>query len=659
MIRKIYSSLLLLFISFGSLNAGAKDSLNAILLTSKVDSVRASAYFSLGRQYARSNLDSARFFFLEAASLYSKIKLQQKSADALNSVAITFAMQGEYDSAVKYVKQAYDTYKKFSDSLKMAFALNNLGLMNTERHRYTEGIEYLLESLKLKRKLSNEHPPEILDVASTEHNIGVAFHYLKDYENALRYYQNATESYGQHHNNVGLSKTNLQIANLYYDLREFEKADSVYSFLLSEEVFSDDYFALSKLYKNYGDLLAELGQYDKATTLLKEAYTLNQKLGHLRSASINLTSLGRVEMKKGNYAQAIEKGLEAYELSGEINQPLAKQEAASFLIDAYERVGNYQQALYYSKVFQVLADSLFRVDKISALADLEAQYRNAEKEKLILQQEVELSEVKRSRQMLIVLFIFAIVFSAFTYYLFWLRKKQNLKLKKLIETKDKLISIIAHDLKNPAIAQKLAIEQLMKQAEVMNDKDLHKSISTLFQASDSQVSLLLNLLNWAHTQTGPLKPNPVAFNLNDVVTKNMKLFFTSSHNKNLKIHLDAEEVLLVNADKPMINTVIRNLVSNAIKFSLPGGVIEIKLFRHNSSEVALQIRDSGVGMTKDKLERLFNLDKRELGKGTSGEEGSGLGLFLCREMVAANGGQLSIKSEINEGTEVVITIPSA
>ncbi len=625
------------------------DSLNQVIKTSKADSIRASANQLPGMAYTRINLDSARVYLREGARLYERIGQEQKAADSFNSVGISFAMQGNQDSAIFHVEQSLSIHSRFNDSLKMAFAFNNLGLMNIDRNEYELGVKNLLQAHDIKRNLIANFRPEHLDMGSTELNIGIAFHFMEDLAKALQYYNLARGNYKQQSNELGVARASFQIGNVFRDTDDLLKADSVYQMLFNARIFERDSFLFAKLLNNFSDVLIALEQFYRAREMSERAHEINRKMGSTRALGLTLVRLGEIEFHLKNYRKAVGRGLEAYSTAKENKLTMVERQAASILAAAYKELGNYKLALEYSLIDKQLSDSIYNFEKTSIVAEMEAKYQAAQKEKKIFEQEVVLTRMKKSRQLFVLFSVFALVFAGYIYHNYRQNHKRNIELQRVINTKNKLISIIAHDLKNPAIAQKIAIEQLLLNVDRLKDKALFDNISALHKSSDSQVSLLLNLLNWAHTQSGTLKPNPITFNLNEVVEKNLELFVTSALNKDIEIHFQAEEVFNVTADKDMINTVIRNLLSNALKFSNKGQPIYITLGSKDGSKISCKIKDLGIGMDSSKLEGLFNLDKRELCKGTSGEEGSGLGLFLCREMILANGGQIQISSNKNMG----------
>jgi signal transduction histidine kinase len=233
---------------------------------------------------------------------------------------------------------------------------------------------------------------------------------------------------------------------------------------------------------------------------------------------------------------------------------------------------------------------------------------------------------------------------------------QNMELQNLNNTKDKFFSILGHDLKGPLNSltsfSNLLInyfDSLSKEEIQTLAKDLDKSIKNLF-------SLLNNLLEWARSQTGNIDFTPSTFDVASLLSENKELLTAQASVKQIQLLLEPCNGLMVNVHKQSINTVIRNLISNAIKFTPVGGAVKLSAKAENQM-VRVTIADTGVGMSKAVMDKLFKLDAKYSTLGTAQEKGTGLGLILCKDFVEKNGGQIGVTSEEGKGTEFYFTIP--
>lgn len=230
------------------------------------------------------------------------------------------------------------------------------------------------------------------------------------------------------------------------------------------------------------------------------------------------------------------------------------------------------------------------------------------------------------------------------------------KLKEINASKDKFFSIIAHDLKSPFLSLMGYSEILSNEYDSLTEEEKKESISSIFRLSNNSYKLLENLLQWSRMQIGKIEFIPEPFNLLYELTPALLLLSQTAKNKNITIQNDIGRKTFVTADKNMINTIVRNLVSNAIKFCNKGGKIIISS-KDLENFVEISVIDNGVGIDVSQIKDLFNIDKNMSTKGTANESGTGLGLLLCKEMVEKHGGTLNVRSELQKGSEFKFTIP--
>ena len=236
------------------------------------------------------------------------------------------------------------------------------------------------------------------------------------------------------------------------------------------------------------------------------------------------------------------------------------------------------------------------------------------------------------------------------------RKKTEKKLQDLNSSKDKLFSIIAHDLKNPFFGMIGLSEILREDFKEIDDSEKMRLINDLNDLSLNTFKMLENLLDWSRQQTGRLVFAPLNFSLIELVNRNLQMAQQQAAIKNINIKSNMPESMDVFADSNMIDTVVRNLISNAIKFTESGGQIEVAVFERNGNAF-FSVKDNGVGMDEEKLKKLFLLNSDTKSNGTAGEHGTGLGLLLCKEFIEKNGGIITVESEPGKGSTFTSSIP--
>jgi two-component system sensor histidine kinase/response regulator len=234
--------------------------------------------------------------------------------------------------------------------------------------------------------------------------------------------------------------------------------------------------------------------------------------------------------------------------------------------------------------------------------------------------------------------------------------KEHQKVVELNNSKNKLLSIIAHDLKNPIGTLNNLNNLLLETHNEMGSERRAAYIKTMIESTEGTYNLLENLLMWARSESGDLELRPEKLEVFDVVNNSVNLLKQSANQKNLKIRVEIEENLLLFADHNMIDTIIRNLVSNAIKFSERDKEIIVAATQSNK-EIQISVKDFGVGMSNSLQAKIFNNEHPVSTRGTNDERGTGFGLKLCKEFVRHNNGKISIKSEEGIGTEIIVHFP--
>jgi signal transduction histidine kinase len=223
--------------------------------------------------------------------------------------------------------------------------------------------------------------------------------------------------------------------------------------------------------------------------------------------------------------------------------------------------------------------------------------------------------------------------------------------------KNKFFSIIAHDLKNPFHTVMGYSELLQRDYDHFSEEERRKFAGDIHQSSGKIFQLLQNLLEWARSQTGRLTFSPTPIELQRVVSAALGVLRPLANQKNIAINLDFDEKLMVFADPLMLETVIRNLLNNAIKFTPENGLIEISAIERGK-QIEICVKDTGTGISEVDVTKLFKIDSTVKRKGTNNEDGSGLGLILCREFVQKHEGNIWVKSEPGKGSSFFFTIPA-
>lgn len=235
-------------------------------------------------------------------------------------------------------------------------------------------------------------------------------------------------------------------------------------------------------------------------------------------------------------------------------------------------------------------------------------------------------------------------------------EKSELKLQQLNADKDHFISILGHDLKSPFNNILGFSEILTDEIDNLNKEEIKDIAKNIHKSALITNNLLEEILLWSRTQQDKISFNPLYLSFADICTNILEVLNPIAKAKNITINYPAKDHITVFADNDMLKTVLRNLVTNAIKFTNNDGQINIKA-EQKDSNVTISVSDNGVGIAPDNLAKLFNISEVITTKGTAKETGTGLGLLLCREFVEKHGGKICVESVVGKGSDFKFTLP--
>jgi signal transduction histidine kinase len=275
-------------------------------------------------------------------------------------------------------------------------------------------------------------------------------------------------------------------------------------------------------------------------------------------------------------------------------------------------------------------------EKDDLILTLKEALKSFEQEKTILQQNKELLELTINLEKKV--------------------EQRTLELNELNATKDKFFSIIAHDLKNPFNTLMGFSELLLDNLDVFSKDKLREFIGILYETAKQSYALLENLLEWSRAQTGRLQMNPENINLHDLVEENINLLSNAAAKKKIKLINEIGPSVNVYADANMGHAVIRNLISNAIKYTNENGSITCSS-TVKKDKIEVTVHDTGIGIKPQNIDKLFKIDQNYSTHGTADESGTGLGLILCKEFINKNNGSIWVESEYGKGSSFKFTLP--
>lgn len=565
--------------------------------------------------------------------------------------------------AIKILYHAISIAETESQTYILPKLYNYLGVVYRNTGNYGFAQAYFTKAITNAQKSSNK-----TEEGFAYNNIGEILYLVGDYSTSFYYFNNAEKIFLDIDNKKGLGYVYNQIGLYYYELGNYRKSIDYLQKSLAIRLQTNDSINIAANYKNLINPYLKLNNLDSVAYLLVKLETLNKKL-KLPRIQIDLNeAYANYYFKLNKPDKAIYYAKDALDEAQSIYYWKGVKNLSFLLYQYYYQTGDYQKATEYILLNQAAKDTLLNQ---SSLKDIYLFYNQYSTNKEIFYQ----SKISTYKFTLIILILFTFLsISILTFYLLNFKKRVKELDAKFIElennledtinsyndqlnNKDKYLSIIAHDLKNPISAIKNISEMMINENRKFSERELYDNLHLIKNTSNSLFNLLMDLLEWSRANTGQITVNPVMINTEKIVNEVITYLILQANNKQIKISVDIEPNTFIFADYNMVNTILRNIVSNAIKFTPISGNISISAHTNNDKTV-IQISDNGLGIPPEKLSKLFTLEKSRSTVGTSGETGTGLGLILCKDFVEKNNGTISVFSELNKGTTFTITLPN-
>ena len=605
---------------------------------------------------------------------------QQIQANGYTLMADHEGERGNYISSKNYYQKAMELNLSLNDTSAYSNSLFNLGVTYDYLGDYVSALKYYFKSLDIFEQLNDKS-----GVAEILSNIAVLYSNQLDYENSAKYSLKALEINKELNNNefIGLNLGNL--GAIYHDWSvesgdsaKFDQALHYYQKSLEIATTLKDSTSISWIMANLGLLFNELQDYQTALTYLEKANKISESINDRAGLATIFGNIGEVYYNQKKYRNALSYTKKSYQLAIDVNDKRLIAESYESFAQIYEKLELYKLAYEYQTKFKTAQDSLYTIESSAKFNELIALYETDKKEQEIASlqtkkqlNELEIEKQKAQKKLYVLILIFISIF-AVTVSLFYLLQRENKRklekinlhlvqsqteLTQLNETKDRFFAIIAHDIRG-ALTSFQGIGKVIKNHM---DKGRLERINMVADRIDSSANklneLLDNLLNWAVTQLGnmPFKPRHISLN---VLVENALTFFKEDQlAKNMKISIDIPKDTSVYADPNGLNVILRNLLSNAFRFTANDGSISIKA-EESDVGVSLIIADTGMGITKDKIDALFSIDENKSTPAIGGEKSIGLGLNLSHEFIKLHNGSIAVDSEEGKGSTFKVFFPN-
>ena len=598
--------------SFGNWQARV-DSLKALITIESPDSTKVRLHTEIADELFLNKPEKAYEHILEVVAIAERNADSSLLYEGYISLSYYFSMMNDYQSALEYIYEAFNLSE--NNTAQMASCHSRLADAFYFTDDMDKSIYHTRLSLTINTKLG-----DTLQMIYNLHDIGMWHLEYDNYDSALFYIYKARAYY----NNI-------------------------------------DKHPLPLLESHLGQIYTYMNLFDSALHYHFEALRLDSLSDSQYEITIDENYISNTYLRKKNYEKAIYYANKSMEHSKELELLDVIRDNYELLYKSYEEKGDFKKALEYSLLRNDYADSLRDKNKESIIQGLNAKFSFNEQHQKLQSQAAENTLLRKKKTLLMFLSVVSLLFLSSTLIIiiqiYQKNKVNRIMLKELEKSnnaKEKMISVISHDLRGSVGTLRNSVQMIID--ESLDFEATKELLVSFFPVVDSTYDLLENLLTWANYSKESLEPSFERFHIIPIIEKSIQHTHHLAESKNIEIVNKVEDAI-VTADKNMLSTIVRNLISNAVKFSHPKSKVTITSMAINNSISEITIIDEGIGMKPEVLNQIFIRPTDYHSKGTCGERGSGLGLAMCKTFIEKQGGKIWAKSKLGKGSSFSFTIP--
>ena len=593
----------------------------------------------------------------DADSLQTLLEQHKKEGNVYEQLAIYEVLgrkennKSNYNQAILYYNKGLEIAEELNDIEEITKALNNIGFCVRRLGAFDESMNYYYRVLTLCDNYTGKETDAIKKNRHVALNsIGNIHKWLGNTAAADSLFRLTLKGDYELGNLRGLAINYANIGSIFEKSGQIDSAWVYFKLSMKYNIENNDKQGIEIGHINFGNLYRTEGKYDEALAeyhIVFDQLTDNANRWHWLSVCIAITNINILQENYSNVLQNLDK---AQTIAEQIHSFTHLSDIAYLRYLYYKNTGNYRLALdNYVNTYH-WSDSLRNEENVSHVQNLRVSYEREKNARKIEKQETEIKYQKTQRLFFSIGLGIALLALLMLWYMLKLRTKRNRILSEMNATKDKFFSIISHDLKNPAIAQRDALQLLVSHSGTWDVDTLLQYYNELLKSANGQVELLYNLLNWAQVQTGRMPYIPAQIDIISELRADILLVENMAQQKGITLEIKMPDTAIVTGDRNMIITVVRNLLTNAVKFTNKNGCIILEIKQDETGKYIISVSDTGIGMRKEQTENLFLVDNKHSRIGTAGEQGSGLGLIVCKELVEKHGSTLRVESEEGKGS---------
>lgn len=630
--------------------------------------------------YKAKDHQKALLYISETEQLATTLNYNKGVAEVNYYRGLIYADRNDYYNAIDLYNKSKKIYSTLNDSVGIARVSNNIGLIEINRGNYTAGLINALTAIKMF-EAKNMYE----DLSAAYNNLAEVYFKTEQIDKALEFNMKALNIRERLRDSSGIKISTRNIALLHSERKEHRKAIEYYKTVLQITSPKTDQSLRGEVLPRIGEEYLKLKDYDNAAEYLVQGLKYNRKNNDKEGLLRSLNAVSLLNLQKNHIKLAEGQIYEAHDLAKSIgnNEELLKNFKLLMALDSTK--GKFQNAYKWQREYFTLKQQLESKNQSKLPTNTDSI------EETILKDHISgttsttstetTNDVKKVKNLkllsyaLIVAFLTVLTFLLLIYlkrkntikYTRELEEKnkqiqlqnnaimeQKLHLEEINNVKDRLFSIVSHDLKD-SISSIKGFLDLLKEGNISSE-EFDELIPELSDNANNASLLLFNLLNWSKSQMQNLESHPELFNIQDIFRDKINLVEQKIEQKQIVV-IDESQRDFVYADKSMVEIIIQNLITNAVKFSRMGDTITISNKEYNGKAL-ICVEDTGVGISRENLDKLFK-NNNFTTIGTKNEKGTGLGLTICKELVELNHGRIWVESIENKGTKFYVELPKS
>jgi len=650
------------------------------------DTARLRLLKELSTAYSGVDPEKKYIYAKKYRDLAERLKIDSTASDGYTDMGIAHGLRSQMDSALYYFSKGYEKAVACNYRKGIARSLISIGFTYSRLDNKQEAINKYLEALKIFKEIKM-----IRGINQCYINIGSLYFDMSEYKSAEVYFKASYKSYMEANEEVLAAGSMFSLGNTNRMLGRLDKAHEFYSKSLAIREKAGDLNGIALSRWGLGMIAVERKQYDAALKDLDIALKIDLQIKEKYHQAAVLITIAEAYLGKKEFRKAEETAKESWEISKEIKSWVSEAKALETLTNISEAENNITKAFKYQKHYLSIRDSIKAEKATNAIKVVEFERVKSENDVLQKDNEDILSKNTNYIKTISVVSMLLVIVILLTLLLYKRNREknatnkvlenqkgriakinqeleglnaeltaqmtitaaQNEELEKLNIVKNKFFSIVSHDLRSP-LATLQMLFGLYRRGQ-LNDEEMNEMLNSLEETIYMTTVFLDNLLNWSKSQLDGMAVKPSEFSVGNLISENIRLLKTPIELKDLRVENNVADSVTAYADPNMINVVVRNLLSNCVKFCSHGDTIALDALEENG-QLLLSVRDTGPGIAKTDLDHLFDLE-HTVSMGTSGETGHHIGLILCRDMIVQNNGSIDVESEFGKGTTFRVRLP--